>query len=161
MTFGPNIRPALVGEHGAAVEQVLRLARHAHVVNLSDEDAAWLRPDRAPEQVADLLLENGSSLVAITLGGDGAIAAAPVRAAVAGPAVQVVDTVGAGDTVMAALIHRLAADPSLVGHPSEGVLEQALVFATTAAAITVQRAGADLPDAAEVTSALSERRGSR
>ncbi|MGX9348783.1 carbohydrate kinase family protein [Microbacterium sp. KNMS] len=162
VTFDPNIRPTLVGDHGAAVEQVLRLARHAHVVKLSDEDAAWLWPNRAPEQVADMLLENGPSLVAITLGGEGAIAATrSARAAVAAPAVEVVDTVGAGDTFMAALIHRVAADRSLVAHPSEGVLEQALVFATTAAAITVQRTGADLPDASDVSAALSRRFGSR
>lgn len=157
VTFDPNIRPALVGEHDAAVQRVLGLAQHAHAVKLSDEDASWLWPTKTPDEVAALLLDNGSSLVAITLGGEGAIAATrSARVAVEATAVDVVDTVGAGDTFMAALIHRLSADPTLVDRPTDAALEQALVFATTAAAITVQRAGADLPRAADVTAALHQ-----
>ena len=105
ITFDPNIRPALVGDHAAAVDRVRRIARMASLVKLSDEDAAWLYPGEPTEQVFDRFLSLGVETVAITLGGSGAaLASQSARAHVPAPAVKVVDTVGAGDTFMAALI---------------------------------------------------------
>lgn len=144
VTFDPNIRPALVGDHEAAVARVERIARLADVVKLSDEDAAWLYPDHTIDEVLDRFLTLGADVVAVTLGGAGAILTTPtVRVRVPAPPVGVVDTVGAGDTFMAALIDALQATRTL--DLSRDTLHDVGEWATRAAAITVQRHGANLP----------------
>lgn len=155
VTFDPNIRPALVGSHASALARVEHLASRSHVFKLSDEDASWLWPAASSDEVLDHLLECGARLVALTLGGAGAAAATrDHRIQIAAPTVPVVDTVGAGDTFMAALIHRLIAHPDLLDSTSESELIRAVHLAATAASITVQRAGADLPTWNDVHAAL-------
>lgn len=155
VTFDPNIRPALVGSHASALARVEHLATRADVVKLSDEDASWLWPGASTDEVLDHLLECGATIAALTLGGDGSIAATKEnRVHVPAPTVRVVDTVGAGDTFMAAFIHRLIIQPSLLNNPTESELAQAVHFAAVAASITVQRSGADLPTLTEVHAAL-------
>ncbi|WP_458040125.1 MULTISPECIES: carbohydrate kinase family protein [Bacteria] len=160
VTFDPNIRPALVGSHASAVARVEHLASRSNVVKLSDEDASWLWPAASSDEVLDHLLECGATLVALTLGGAGAAAATrDHRVQIAAPTVPVVDTVGAGDTFMAALIHRLVTQPDLLHSTSESELIRAVHFAVIAASITVQRAGADLPTTKDVHAALQSQSG--
>jgi fructokinase len=157
ITFDPNIRPALVGSHASAMNRVMRLAARADVVKLSDEDAEWLWPSATAEDVADLLLHAGASLVAITLGGAGAIATTvDASVQIPAPKVDVVDTVGAGDTFMAALIRQLVVEPRLARNPTETELTRIIEFAAAAASLTVQRSGADLPTEVEVQQVLRQ-----
>ena len=156
VTFDPNIRPALVGSHASALARVEHLAARADVVKLSDEDASWLWPGASTDKVLDHLLECGATIAALTLGGDGSIAATTeYRVHVPAPRVSVVDTVGAGDTFMAAFIHGLIVRPTLLNDPTEFELAQAVHFAAVAASLTVQRSGADLPTWTEVHAALA------
>ena len=84
-----------------------------------------------------------------TLGGSGIRVRAPFGVAeVSAPSVQVADTIGAGDTVMAALVHQFDAR----GLDRDGLLalredewHEILDFAARAAAVTVSRTGADTP----------------
>jgi fructokinase len=149
VTFDPNIRPALLGTHTEALAAFEETASLATVVKLSDEDAAWLYPGVAPDDVADAIHALGPRLVAVTLGGDGAIVSGSgERLTVPAARVEVVDTIGAGDTFMASLIasvHR-AGSADL----DRASLEEIGRSATRAAAITVARAGADLPWAHEL-----------
>lgn len=149
VSFDPNIRPALVPPHPEAVRACERMLALATLVKLSDEDAAWLWPDSAPDDVLDRLLAQGPRLAAMTLGGDGAVlATATDRVRVDAPRVEVVDTIGAGDTFMASLL------ASVIAHGdapvTAGMLERFGREAARAAAITVSRAGADLPWTAEL-----------
>ena len=156
VTFDPNIRPALLTDRGAAVARFERLAAMSDVVKLSDEDAAWLYPGLSPTQVCARVLELGARLAALTLGGSGArLDAGDVSVQLAAPTVTVQDTVGAGDTFMAALIHRVLATPELLLSPTSSDLAAAGAYAVAAAALTVQRVGADLPTAAEVLQAIA------
>lgn len=152
VTFDPNIRPALVGERGDALAAYEATARSATVVKMSDEDASWLYPGSSVDRVVDEVLALGPMLVAVTLGERGVVIAnAEHRVQI--PAVQVaaVDTIGAGDTFMASLIH------SVLAHGSRGlhrdVLERIGRDAVRAASITVARAGADLPWESEIARA--------
>jgi fructokinase len=156
ITFDPNVRPALIEDHDQAVDRISRLVEKADVVKASDEDLQWIDPTRTPEQVATAWQALGPSIVAVTMGGDGAFAvcaAGTVR--VAAQEVEVVDTVGAGDSFMTGLIDALwsmdllggdrRADLAQIGVDAvEGVLRAAAL----ASAVTVARAGADLPDRA-------------
>jgi fructokinase len=149
VTFDPNIRPALVGDRDAARERVQRIAGFCDVVKLSDEDAAWLYPGETIDDVLDQLLSFGPQLTAVSLGGHGAtLASATHRVTVPAPTVDVVDTVGAGDTFTAALIDALLTT-STDTH-DERYLRELGNHAASAAAITVQRAGANLPTRTEL-----------
>lgn len=152
VTFDPNIRPALVGDQRAAKERFERLATRSDVVKLSDEDAAWLYPGLSVREVSDAVLDLGPRLVAITQGSRGALLrAGSVSVSVEAPKVTVRDTVGAGDTFMAALISQVLTASRLLLSPTPGQLEEAGLYAVAAAALTVQRVGADLPTAMEIS----------
>jgi fructokinase len=148
VSFDPNIRPSLIAEPEAVRRTVAELVALSTIVKLSDEDAAWLYPGVEPREVCARLVDAGVALAAVTLGGSGSVVATARGAEqVLAPAVRVVDTVGAGDTFMAGLLVRVAVDglDAVVGDPVA-----AARFAAAAAAITVGRAGADLPWADEL-----------
>ncbi|MGW1516735.1 carbohydrate kinase family protein [Streptomyces sp. NPDC002287] len=138
----PNIRPALITDPAGYRERFLRLLPYVSVLKLSEEDADWLggRPVDwlAPGPSAVVLTRGAAGLTVWT--SDGAEHRAAARP------VAVVDTIGAGDTVNAALLHRLAgaADPGAVDWPD------ILAFAARAAALTCTRAGCEPPYADEL-----------
>ena len=151
VTIDPNVRRSFLPATDPAshLEPFFALA---DLVKLSDEDAAVIYPGAAPETVLARLLELGPTIAAITLGADGALLATR-RATVAVPAHSsgVVDTVGAGDSFMAALVSAVA--ESGAWDPDAVRLREFGQWAASAAGITVSRAGADLPTRAELESA--------
>lgn len=158
VTFDPNIRPSLVDDADDVRRRVASLIAHADVVKASDEDAAWLHPAEPVDEVARRWAAAGPALVVITAGSDGAVAARGrdvVR--IPAPRVDVVDTVGAGDTFMGVLVDGLI-DAGAVGTSareaiealSESDLTAILRRSADAAAVTVSRPGADPPTRAEL-----------
>jgi fructokinase len=92
--------------------------------------------------------------VVITRGGDGAIGISrTAKVEVSAPPIKVVDTVGAGDSFMSALIAGLQTRGLLGAVRLEGLDEQTLHdvidYAVKAAAITCTRHGADPPTATD------------
>lgn len=156
ITFDPNVRPALITDREQAVARIDRLVEKADVVKASDEDLRWIDPSRSPEEVAAAWQSLGPSIVAVTMGGQGSFAicaAGTVR--VAARPVEVVDTVGAGDSFMTGLIDALWSLDLLganrradLARVDLGTLTGVLEAAALASALTVARAGADLPDRA-------------
>jgi fructokinase len=148
-----------MGSPDAVRGRIEGLVALADVVKASADDLAWLLPERPLEQVAEAWLAKGPSLVVITLGPAGLLAATRQAGVLRRPgrAVEVVDTVGAGDACMAALLaglHRrdlLGADrrPALRALDAATVTELA-DEAVLAAAITCTRPGAEPPTAAEL-----------
>ncbi|WP_061965878.1 carbohydrate kinase family protein [Demequina aurantiaca] len=159
MSFDPNIRPGLIHDREAALHSVRRCLSRADVVKASDEDIAWIEPGEDPVKVASRWLALGPSLVVVTLGSDGAWALGTFgQVFVPARTVDVVDTVGAGDSFMSALIAGWLAftcDSSrgTVGELTEEQARDLLVDCVTAAAITVGRRGAQPPTRAELTAA--------
>lgn len=156
VSLDPNARPTITPDAAHAWSAVTELAAHADLVKLSDEDCGFLQPGVPPEQVAGkLLAADRTRLVVITLGGEGALgvtADGPVR--VPAPRVEVVDTVGAGDSFMSALIaglhQRDLLGPARLNGLSAAALEEVLAYAVGAAAITCTRPGADPPTTADL-----------
>jgi fructokinase len=151
----PNVRPLIFGDVEIYRRRFERLAGLADIVKLSDDDAIWLYPALTPDQVLERILELGPRLVALTLGGEGAIAgSADVRVRAPGAVVDVVDTVGAGDSfgaaLVAALLDRGALGPGRSRDVDAALLAAALSFAVAASAITCTRIGADPPTRSEV-----------
>ncbi|MFB6815937.1 carbohydrate kinase [Streptomyces sp. NPDC056347] len=166
VSYDPNVRPALMGDHATAVRRVERCVALSDVVKASDEDLDWLYPGQEPERVAERWLASGPALVLVTRGGDGALAVLPGgREAVDALPAEVVDTVGAGDAFMSGALHALAAHGMLGADGRERLrrADRALVtdvlrYAVASAAVTVARAGANPPDAAELRAALGAAR---
>jgi fructokinase len=154
ITYDPNIRPSIIGNRDENIGRFEAMGSLATVVKLSDEDAAWLYPHLRIDEILRQVLALGARLAVVTLGGAGSILMTrETRLEVPSVPVTVVDTIGAGDTYMASLIFSLLElDPSSA---SEADLRQMGRRAAAAAAITVSRAGADLPTLAEVEAALS------
>lgn len=159
VTFDPNVRHLLMGPPDQVMRVVQEVLAVADVVKASTEDLEWLAPGRAAAEVAAEWVSHGPALVVATRGGQGAIAVGRASGEVTRPGVpvEVVDTVGAGDTFMAALIAGLAGR-DLLGAGARGALaaldaaEVAALLdeAIEASAVTCSRLGADPPTAAEL-----------
>ncbi|QIK67493.1 carbohydrate kinase [Nocardioides sp. HDW12B] len=144
VTFDPNARPAFTPDADRAWADVRETASYAALVKMSDEDLEFYRPGATPEQVARELLGPVTRLVVLTLGGRGALAFTAEHAVeVAGRTTTVVDTVGAGDSFMAALA-TVALEHGLDDLGPE-TLRGLLAAAHEVGAITVSRRGADPP----------------
>lgn len=156
VTLDPNIRPQAIPEPALARERIEHLVERSDVIKVSDQDLRWIDNDRPPELVARSWLALGPSLVVVTLGERGAFAVcAAGEARVPARPVAVVDTVGAGDAFTVGLIDALW-ELGLLGAGRRGdlrrigvdALSTALRSGSLSAALTVARAGADLPDRA-------------
>ena len=144
VTYDVNARPALTGTGPDVVARVEDVARRADLVKASDEDLAALWPGLDLDDAAAHLRSLGASVVVVTRGVDGSrwyddagVTTEPVQAS------EVADTIGAGDTFMAAVVDALWDDRD---RPPGEVLRHA----SRAAAVTVSRVGADPPTRAEL-----------
>ncbi|HEX7637994.1 MAG TPA: carbohydrate kinase [Burkholderiaceae bacterium] len=155
VSYDPNLRLNVEPDIEVWRAKLDWMLPHTDVLKLSEEDLNLLYPGADPTHFAHECLAKGAGLVALTRGGDGAMAwhasgsceVPPVR-------VSVIDTVGAGDTFQAALLTRLdelhVLSPAGVRGMSGKLLLDAMRFAAEAAAITCSRRGADLPRRAEL-----------
>ena len=162
VSFDINVRPSTLPERaesfGLVSDLMAAVGTGAGIVKASDEDIAWLVDDEEnPLGYAQAWAEEyGLAMFIVTLGPDGVAAVRPDGRVVQVPGhkVEVVDTVGAGDTYMAALLTWLAERdllrPAQLAALDQAALTQALQFAARAAAITCSRRGADLPRRAEL-----------
>jgi fructokinase len=153
----PNIRPAMVADPAAYRARFASWLPDTGVLKLSVEDAAWLA-----DSDSDVLgtvrgwLAEGPAAAVVTHGADGLVALTATGDTIEVPTAPatVVDTIGAGDTVHGALLHWLAnvgaATPDAVRAVPVDGWRDALWFAARAAAVTVSRAGAEPPFAAEI-----------
>jgi fructokinase len=156
ISFDPNCRPVLVSDKKTYRGRMDAFADNADIVRMSDVDFRYLYADDAYAARAGRLLAGGSILFVITRGGNGVQAwhrkAGMIE--VEAPVVEVVDTIGAGDSFQAALLFALARLKRLERASLQSIgadeLRKALSFACQCAAVTCTRAGADPPRFSEV-----------
>jgi fructokinase len=158
VSFDPNIRPFVTPDHTAVATLVDRQVSLAHVVKASEEDLEWLYPGRRVEDSLAVWAAAGPRFCVATLGERGALAIiGGERVSIPAPKVDVIDTVGAGDSFMSALLAAMDSDSGLgaaAPSPTLAKLEQWLRFAAAASAITCTRKGSDPPTRAEVEAML-------
>jgi fructokinase len=164
ISFDPNMRPALIRDEAAFRARIQRCLLHTDLLKVSAADLAWLAPGRPTEAVAQELLAQGPAMVALTMGGEGAVALRATadgveRLYAPGFPVTVVDTVGAGDTfaagLLAAIYERGVVSRTALQTLPADELVACLRFAAASAAITCSRVGADPPTRAEVLDLMS------
>ena len=154
----PNIRPQFIKDIDKYRARLDWMMARADIVKVSDEDLNWIVP--APlslKDKVDFVLKSGPSVVILTRGGEGATGFLADGSEVTVPAarVEIVDTVGAGDTFNAGVLAKLyelgALQKSKLRTLSAEDLEQALGHGARVAAVTVSRAGANPPWADEIS----------
>ena len=151
IVYDPNIRSVVMDDRDRYQENVSKWVGLATVVKVSSDDLAWLYPNADQLDIARGWLGDHSDLelVVVTNGADGITAInRDTQVNVPGVKVDVVDTVGAGDTVGAILLE------SILKYGVTGLntqyLSHTLHRAALAAAITCSRAGANPPNKEEL-----------
>jgi fructokinase len=150
IVFDPNIRPSVQPDRDLYEAAVEKWAALSAVIKVSDDDLAWLFPGQAIEDVANRWINDGAFLVVVTQGANGIMGyTSEGRVEVLGVKVDVVDTVGAGDTVGAIVVEAMLTH-GLVELRGD-LLRDVLARAAAAAAITCSRKGAQPPYKHELT----------
>lgn len=149
IVFDPNVRSSVVSDRVTYQAAVARWSAISAVIKVSEDDLAWLYPDREQSDIAAQWLNEGASLVIITKGSYGLIGITKEGSvSVPGVKVEVADTVGAGDTVGAIVVEAIVERGLSALHGE--VLREVLTRAAKAASITCSRAGANPPTRAEI-----------
>jgi fructokinase len=161
ISYDPNARPSLMGDPHDVRAKMEQLIGLSDVVKASDEDVAWLYDGAPLSDILRLWGLLGPTLVVVTRGDKGAVIGLSTTgelSSIDAPAVEVRDTVGAGDSFMAGLLSGLL-DAGLLGgvqarerlrSASLADVQPAVDRALACAAITVSRAGANPPRLAEL-----------
>lgn len=158
--FDPNARPSIMGEPAAALASLERFIALADVVKVSDEDIDWLTGGASIDEVVERWLGMGVSLVVVTRGkyGSEVAMASGLRFTKTPSDVEVVDTVGAGDSFMGGMIDAMwgmglrgaDAREALRTLPEEQI--RAIIDRASAVSdVTVSRKGANPPWAHELS----------
>jgi fructokinase len=160
ISFDPNIRPMMISDWKAYRSRLEKWLADSTIVKISSADLSYLYPDLSMEKAVEKILSLGPTLTVITLGEEGALAgcrrADNSTSTVTAPItpVQVVDTIGAGDTFHGAFLSWLHRNQKLnrsaLVNLTEAELEQALRFANKAASLVCTRAGAEPPTKEEM-----------
>ena len=158
ISYDPNVRPALLGSADRARPGIEELVGLCDVVKVSDEDLRWLYPGQRDEDVAERWSAMGPALVVVTRGGEGCYArTAGVELRHPAVPLELVDTVGAGDSFTSGLLDGLrradligGARRDALAAIDEATLATVLDEAALIAAITCSRPGADPPTRAEL-----------
>ena len=148
----PNIRPSFIRDIRRYRDRLDQMIALSDIVKVSDEDLNWIYP--GPQSLfekLDFVRQAGPSVVILTRSGSGATAFLKDGTEVSVPVdrVDVVDTIGAGDTFNAGVLAKLA-ELGLLITASLAAIErdpigEALRFGTRVAGVTVSRAGANPP----------------
>ena len=156
VSFDPNVRLAVKPDPGLWRSQVDRFRRYANLVKVSLEDVeAVYGAGCDAEQIVSGWVTGETKIVVLTLGAQGSVLfSCSGRLEIPADPVAVVDTVGAGDTFQAALLCWLGendiVDAGALGSLSAEKLRSMAAFATSAAALTCSRRGANMPRRAEL-----------
>jgi len=158
VSYDPNARPSLMGSAAVALPRIEGIVGHSDIVKVSDEDLEWLFPGEQIADVAARWLTRGPAMVIVTRGERGAYGVtAGGEVHQVGEAVDVVDTVGAGDAFSAGLLDGLRRHGLLGADRREALqaidgetLAAVVARAIRVSALTCARAGADPPTATEL-----------
>ncbi|MFP7696711.1 carbohydrate kinase family protein [Trueperella sp. LYQ143] len=166
VSYDPNARPAIMESPELVRDRIESIIALSDLVKASDEDIQWLYPERPVEDVMRHWLSLGAGMVVATRGPWGAYAmlSSERDMLVIDPLnIEMVDTVGAGDSFMGGLISGLLDARLLGGAEAKNALRQArwadvqtaLHRATITSGLTVSHSGAYAPTYDDVAQVLA------
>ncbi|THU72913.1 hypothetical protein C4D60_Mb04t17240 [Musa balbisiana] len=151
LSYDPNLRLPLWTSPEEARKQILSIWNEADIIKVSDVELEFLTGhDSVEDEVIAQLWRPSLKLLLVTLGEKGCkYYTKDFHGAVASFTVEQVDTTGAGDAFVGALLRRIVEDPSAL--QDEKKLREVLRFANACGAITTTKKGAipSLPNVAE------------
>ena len=159
ISYDPNYRALLWESVESAIAGMRSPLDYVDVMKISDEETKLLTDIEDPEGAAKALLAKGVSLVAVTLGKDGAyVCTKEGGAVVPGFESKVVDTTGAGDSFWGGFLYQLAKSGK---RPEEVTIEEAKTFArfgNAVASLCVEKRGGipAMPTMEQVTERLGK-----
>lgn len=143
ISYDPNYRAPLWDSKEAAIKGMRSVVSYVDVMKLSDEETALLTDIVDPEGAAKQLVDMGVSVVAVTLGADGALVCTKEGSTIVpGFKADMVDTTGAGDSFWGGFLKCLLESGK---RPEEVSLEEAAEFAkygNAVASLCVEKRGA-------------------
>ncbi|XP_074589062.1 fructokinase-1-like [Curcuma longa] len=156
LSYDPNLRLPLWPSPESAREQILSIWDQADIIKVSDVELEFLTgTDSVEDDVVLTLWRPAFKLLLVTLGEKGCkYYTKDFKGSLDGFAVDTVDTTGAGDAFVGALLRKLVDDPSVL--QSEEKLRELLKFSNACGAITTTKKGAipALPNPAEALELL-------
>ncbi|KAF2589699.1 hypothetical protein F2Q70_00041138, partial [Brassica cretica] len=157
LSYDPNLRLPLWPSKEEAKKQILSIWDKAEVIKVSDEELMFLTgSDNVDDETALSLWHSNLKLLLVTLGEKGCnYYTKSFRGSVDPFHVNAVDTTGAGDSYVGALLCNIVDDRSVL--EDEARLREVLRFANACGAITTTKKGAipALPTESEVQSLLN------
>lgn len=158
VSLDPNIRLSIIPDVAIWHDAVEKIRVVANIVKISEEDIAALYGDIDPAKICTGWLNDRTALVILTRGANGASLFSSSAGRIDVPAMptNVADTVGAGDSFMAALLSMLRRYDLLSSRALASLDANRLCalgeFASLAASVTCSRRGPVLPTYAEMQS---------
>lgn len=159
ISYDPNYRASLWNGKDEAVRFMRSLIITADIMKISDEELPLLTGETDPEKAADLLLDQGVKIVAITLGSEGAyIRVGKERRTVPGFRAKAVDTTGAGDSFFGGFLYRFLASGKTLKEVTIDDASDYARFGNATASLCVERRGGipAMPKLAEVLERLKQ-----
>ena len=148
ISYDPNYRAPLWNNREDAIREMRSVIPFVDIMKLSDEETELLTGIEKPENAAFKLIEQGVSIVAVTLGAEGALIATKEGCAhVAGFSANMVDSTGAGDSFWGGFLHKLLESKAVLERRplTEIPLEEAIEFTefgNAVASLCVEKRGA-------------------
>ncbi|XP_021751776.1 probable fructokinase-4 [Chenopodium quinoa] len=151
LSYDPNLRLPLWPSAKEAREQILSIWDKAEVIKISDNELEFLTESNTVDDATAMSLWHSNlKLLLVTLGDHGCrYYTKNFKGSVEAFKVNAVDTTGAGDSFVGALLGKIVDDHSII--EDEPRLKEALKFANACGAITTTKKGAipALPTEAE------------
>ena len=159
LTIDPNVRANLIGDKGKWLKTMDQLFDLASIIKLSNEDLEFLSPGTTPEQFASKMLTQKDRIIIVTSGSSGCtLYTRNHQISEQVPKVKVMDTVGAGDTLMGTILSWLLnqgiSSKNLLQNLDEKKIREMLQYSTVAAAINCTRNGCNPPNQDEIETYL-------
>lgn len=146
ITYDPNYRPTLWPDEQTARPVIQNAFQYCHLAKISEEEWEVVTEYSDLEQGIDWVLSQGVELLVISRGENGAIATnGDYRINLPAFPVDVIETTGAGDGFMAAMITKLLPYRENLGSLAlidEAIVQDALMFANAVGALTCKTRGA-------------------
>ena len=153
----PNIRSTFISDEISYRKRLNKMISSSDILKVSDEDLDWIVTSGSSiNEKIEKLHNLGAKLIIVTKGAEGVAAYVKNKKVINLPAqkVNVIDTVGAGDTFNAGFLAKLSKlkllSKSNIKNLSSKQISTAFEYGIKAASITVSRKGANPPLLSEI-----------
>ena len=158
IAYDPNYRASLWESQARAVDVMRSLVPTADFVKLSDEETGLMTGETDPVKASKVLADRGVKVVAVTLGGQGALVRVKdAYRLVPGFTAKAVDTTGAGDSFSGGFLSRFLDDGKRIEDVTLADAAEYARFGNATASLCVERRGGipAMPSLADILARLA------